>query len=82
LKESTSEINSPTTLQVDARKDVGENLPDIDVTTVESVDVKETTPPARTSHYSIPEVIDLGSNESDSPEQHDRYSETQFEQAG
>jgi hypothetical protein len=32
LKESTSEMNSPVTLQVDARKDVvGENLHDIDV---------------------------------------------------
>jgi hypothetical protein len=31
LKESTSEMNSTTTLQVDARKDVCENLPDVDV---------------------------------------------------
>jgi hypothetical protein len=46
------------------------------LTTVESVDVKDTTPPAATSHYSIPEVIDLDSNENDSPEQHDRYGET------
>jgi hypothetical protein len=44
--------------------------------------VKDTTPPDGTSHYSIPEVIDLDSNDSESPEQHDRYSETQFEQAG
>ena len=32
LKESTSELNSPSAFQVDARKDViGENLPDIQV---------------------------------------------------
>jgi hypothetical protein len=46
------------------------------------VDVKDTTPPDETSHYDIPEVIDLDSNESDSPEQHDRYGETLFEHAG
>jgi len=44
--------------------------------------VKDTTPPGRTSHYDIPEVIDLDSNESDSPEQHNCYGETLFEQAG
>ena len=44
--------------------------------------MKDTTPPDRTSHYDIPEVIDLDSNDSDSPEQHNRYGETLFEQAG
>jgi len=44
--------------------------------------MKDTTPPDGTSHYNIPEIIDLDSNESDSPEQHDCYAETLFEQAG
>jgi len=44
--------------------------------------MKDTTPPDRTSHYNIPEIIDLDSSESDSPEQHNRYGETLFEQAG
>jgi len=44
--------------------------------------MKDTTPPDGTSHYNIPEIIDLDSNESDSPEQHNCYGETLFEQAG
>jgi len=39
-------------------------------------------PPTETSHYNIPEIIDLDSSEGDSPEQHNRYGETLFEQAG
>lgn len=44
--------------------------------------MKNTTPPDGTSHYNIPEVIDLDSNDSDSPEQHNRYGEALFEQDG
>ena len=44
--------------------------------------MKEATPPDGTSHYSIPEIIDPDSSESDSPEQHSHYSEALFEQAG
>jgi hypothetical protein len=44
--------------------------------------VKDTTPPDGTSRYSIPDVLDLDNNESDSPEQHNRYGETLFEQVG
>lgn len=44
--------------------------------------MKDTTPPDGTSHYNVPEVIDLDSNDSDSPEQHHHYGETLFEQDG
>ena len=38
LKESTSELNSPASYQVDARKEViGENLPDIHVSWKSSI---------------------------------------------
>jgi hypothetical protein len=43
--------------------------------------VEETTPD-KTPHCNIPEVIDLDSNDSDSPEEHNHYGETLFEESG
>jgi hypothetical protein len=44
--------------------------------------VEATTPLDEIPHFNIPEVIDLASNDSDSPEQHNRYGEVLFEEAG
>jgi hypothetical protein len=42
--------------------------------------VEERTHPDHSPHYSIPEVVDLASNDSDSPEEQNHYTEKLFEE--